>query len=501
MRVATYTRISTDEENQPYSLGAQDDRLSAYIRSQEGWETARRYSDQMTGSVLERPDLQRALRDARAGLFDLLLVYRVDRLARSVRGLAQILEELEAAKVIFRSATEPFETGSAPGRMMIQMLGVFAEFERATLIDRVVAGMERKASRGEWHGGKTPFGYAGDSNALTIVTSEAVVVRQIFELCRSERFGARAIANWLNQAGTRTRSGKPWGHKTILDMLRNPIYAGNVAFRGAVHQGLHTAIVDGETFDACVAVLDERGENHSLRASNSSVYGLASMLRCTKCRRRLVGTAATGRNYRYGYYTCLGRQQYGRHHGCDTRRITAHRADVQALHRSLFLFRDHKDLVRDGLGKAAAEWEAAQPKVAEQLAAVRGEIARTEAMRRRYEIAFEDESMPAETCSRRLNELESQLRTLQTRAGDLEAAAASRPQFEITDAVLDQVAVDIEQVIENGSDAQKKALLREIIYEIETDGIHAWPKYRLPVQGVRIVGTLVDPGGFEPPTF
>ena len=114
MRVATYTRISTDEEHQPYSLEAQDTRLGAYITSQEGWELTRRYSDRMTGSTLERPELQRALADARLGRFDLMLVYRVDRLSRSVRGLAQILEELDHARVVFRSATEPFDSGRQP---------------------------------------------------------------------------------------------------------------------------------------------------------------------------------------------------------------------------------------------------------------------------------------------------------------------------------------------------------------------------------------------------
>jgi site-specific DNA recombinase len=201
VRVATYTRISTDEENQPYSLSAQDDRLVAYVRSQEGWEIVRKYTDQMTGSTLERPDLQRALADARCGLYDLLLVCRVDRLSRSVRGLTQFLEDLAAAGVLFRSATEPVDTGSPSGRMSLQMLGVFAEFERATLIDRVVAGMERKASRGEWHGGRTPYGYAGNSSGLTIVQSEAEVVRTIFDLCHKKRLGSRAIANWLKSRG------------------------------------------------------------------------------------------------------------------------------------------------------------------------------------------------------------------------------------------------------------------------------------------------------------
>jgi site-specific DNA recombinase len=129
VRVATYTRISTDEEHQPYSLEAQTARLGAYVQSQDGWEISRRYTDQMTGSTLDRPGLRQALDDAREGRFDMLLVYRVDRFARSVRALALLLEELDRAHVHFRSATEPFDTGTAAGRMMVQMLGVFAEFE------------------------------------------------------------------------------------------------------------------------------------------------------------------------------------------------------------------------------------------------------------------------------------------------------------------------------------------------------------------------------------
>ena len=117
MRIATYTRISTDEEHQPYSLEAQAIRLDSYAKSQEDWRIVRRFTDQASGAILERPGLERALREAEASRFDLLLVYRVDRLSRSVRGLAQILERLDAAKVLFRSATEPFDTASSAGRI------------------------------------------------------------------------------------------------------------------------------------------------------------------------------------------------------------------------------------------------------------------------------------------------------------------------------------------------------------------------------------------------
>ena len=159
MRVACYLRISTDEECQPFSLEAQQERLAAYVAVQPGWVLARSYSDRMSGKRLDRPALQQALHDARAGRYDLLLVFKVDRLARSTGGLAKVLEELDAAGVAFRSASEPFDTATAAGRMMMQMLGVFAEFEREMIVERTRMGLARKAARGEWTGGTPPFGY------------------------------------------------------------------------------------------------------------------------------------------------------------------------------------------------------------------------------------------------------------------------------------------------------------------------------------------------------
>src|SRR6266498_253162 len=141
MKVATYTRISTDEERQPFSLEAQTDRLSAYISSQDGWRLVASFTDQLSGKTLNRPGLQQALAEARLGRFDLLLVYRVDRLSRSVRGLAQILEDLEAAGVSFRSATEPFDTTT----------GRTDDGPAPRGLRRVRAGVDRGA-----HGGRAP---------------------------------------------------------------------------------------------------------------------------------------------------------------------------------------------------------------------------------------------------------------------------------------------------------------------------------------------------------
>jgi site-specific DNA recombinase len=162
VRIGIYLRRSTDDEHQPYSIEAQETRLAAYIDSQPGWQLVARFCDDASGATAQRNDLQRALAAARTGLIDVLLVLRVDRFSRNLRDLVVLLDELDHAGVAFRSATEPFDTSTPMGRMLVQMLGMFAQFERDVIIDRVIAGMERKATKGKWKGGKRPFGYQVD---------------------------------------------------------------------------------------------------------------------------------------------------------------------------------------------------------------------------------------------------------------------------------------------------------------------------------------------------
>ncbi|MHB8578003.1 MAG: recombinase family protein, partial [Dehalococcoidia bacterium] len=305
--MATYTRISTDEEHQPFSLEAQAERLGSYVRSQDNWQLARRYTDQMSGSTLERPGLQQALADARAKSYDMLLVYRVDRLCRSVRALAQLLEELDQAGVSFRSATEPFDTGTAAGRMMVQMLGVFAEFERATLIDRVIAGMERKAARGEWLGGNAPYGYRvnRDTALLELNEAEAPVARLIFDLYARKHLGARGVASYLSRHGHRSRPGHLWSHVGVLGVLRNPVYVGKIAFRDVEYDAPHAPLIEPEVFAQAQRLLRKRGDDASTRRSNTTDFLLSGLVVCAACGRRYVGTAAHGRSARYRYYTCF----------------------------------------------------------------------------------------------------------------------------------------------------------------------------------------------------
>src|SRR6266702_538091 len=229
-RAAIYLRRSTDDEPQPFSIGAQDTALGSYVTTQPDWTLVAKFTDDASGATTGRPGLQQALRAARGGRFDVLLVYRVDRFSRRLSDLLELLNELEEAGVAFASATEPFDTSTSIGRMLVQLLGVFAEFEREAIIDRVTAGMNAKAAKGKWPGGRLPYGYQRDPATSKLVPdpAQAPVVRDIFRLYTRNRLGTRAIAAELNARGLRTRPGKPWSGHVIGLMLANPAYAGDI---------------------------------------------------------------------------------------------------------------------------------------------------------------------------------------------------------------------------------------------------------------------------------
>jgi DNA invertase Pin-like site-specific DNA recombinase len=238
-RVCLYTRISTDEENQPTSLHSQRERLEAFCAAQEGWRIVAHEEDRSTGAKLDRPGLTQALELARTGKTDLLLVYRVDRLSRKVRQLAQLAEELDSYDVVLRSATEPFDTGSAAGRMMLQMLGVFAEFEHATIVDRVSAGIERRAKEGKWATGRLPFGYRRNDRKELIPDERTVpTIKRIFELYTAGRLGTAAIARRLaDEQAAAPPAG--WQPAVVQLVLQNEAYLGRVLWRGQSLPGLH----------------------------------------------------------------------------------------------------------------------------------------------------------------------------------------------------------------------------------------------------------------------
>ena len=508
MRIATYTRISTDEVNQPYSLAAQAERLSAYISSQDDWEHVASYSDQASGAKLERQGLQRALSEAQLSRFDVLLVYRVDRLCRSVGLLAEVLSRLDSSGVGFRSATEPFETTTPSGRMMMQMLGVFAEFERASIIERVVMGMGRKAAEGKWVGGTQPFGYrkAPDGGRLVAESSEAALVPVIFDRYVNALLGSHEIARRLNEHGYRTRAGRPWSFKSVLTVLRNRAYLGEVGWRGEWFPGEHEALVDPEVFHKAEALLKERGEDPAKRAADSSEYLLTGLVVCAYGA-RFTGTAATGRHRTYRYYTCGSRQRYGRA-TCSAGRLPAEALDEAIVAGLLDLFKDGA-LIEEAVRRARERAGATHELVAAEIDGIEKELSSIEAAIDRYLTSFERGSLSEETCAPRVNALGERATGLRIHRdellGQLEAADLQAP----SDTDLADVRHDLETAIRDGSPAQVKALVHALVHEVRVEAPDAVrPVFKIPAgtdvttlsEAVRAPSRSVEVSGLEPPT-
>ena len=503
MRVATYTRISTDEAHQPYSLDAQAERLAAYIASQDGWSHVRSFTDRKSGATLDRPGLRRAMQEARAGRYDLLLVYRVDRLARSARGLAQVLEELEQAGAAFRSATEPFETATAAGRMMVQMLGVFAEFERATIIDRVVAGMERKAARGGWASGGPPYGYDLRDGALVVNGQQAPLVPVIFERYARQRMGARAVAMWLNEQGHRTKQGRPWSHTSVLTVLRNRAYIGEVFFRGRHYPGQHAPLIDRALFDEAADLLTDRAADPAKRAATSPDYLLGGLVICQRCGRRFVGNAAHGNRYRYEYYTCFSRHRYGTA-TCDAERLPAGELD-RAVCDALVNLYDGSDLFTEAIRNATGRKQQLRAQWQAELATLDADLAKAEQAIERYLLAFENGTLPEAQCGERVRALGAKIAQSRDRQAEL-ADLLNQPDSEPpSQDDLKALGAELREAITTGTAHDRKRLLQALVHEVRVQARgHIVPVFKDPASfvtpEVRTLEDLVPPAGIEPAT-
>jgi site-specific DNA recombinase len=414
VRVATYGRISTDETNQPYSLGAQRERLDSYVASQDGWQMVARYEDRASAKTLARPNLAALRAAAVRKEFDLLLVHKVDRLSRSIGQLAALIEELDKAGVAFRSASEPFDTSTPAGRMMMQMLGVFAEFERASIVERIDIGMERKAKLGGWTVGTYPFGYRKLDGIIgpSVDPAAAPIVREIFERYTQDRAGSTEIAAALSARGVRTRYGKPWSRKAVLDVLRNRAYLGEVPFRGVWYEGHQEALIKRTVFDAAQAILEGRTAESGRRKSDGSDYLLSGLqIICDRCGHRMIGAAARGRGgKRYAYYTCYARSRYGTSH-CDQARLNKDELEqaVMAQMREVY---SNSALIESALTEAQAELAKTETARSERLAVVEAEAVDLRTRIDRYFASFEAGELSPQLAGGRVEALQSRLQVL-----------------------------------------------------------------------------------------
>jgi site-specific DNA recombinase len=315
-RCAIYTRKSSEEglEQEFNSLAAQREACEAYIRSQqhEGWVLARtRYDDGgFSGGNMERPALQGLLADIRAGRIDILVVYKVDRLTRSLADFARLVEIFDAQGASFVSVTQQFNTTSSMGRLTLNVLLSFAQFEREVTGERIRDKIAASKKKGMWMGGNVPLGYDASERTLVINPAEAETVRRVFALYR-ELGCARRVKEEVDRLGLRTkcsttangteRGGKTFSRGHLYTLLSNPIYTGQIAHKGQLYPGQHPALIEDEAWTAVRDQLAGNARDHR-RKTKAAEPSLLTGLLVDARGERLTPSHAVKKGRRYRYY-------------------------------------------------------------------------------------------------------------------------------------------------------------------------------------------------------
>lgn len=322
IRCAVYTRKSVDEglDQAMNTLTVQREAAEAYIRSQqsEGWHCLEaKYDDGgYTGANIKRPALQRLLDDIKAGRVDCVVVYKVDRLSRSLLDFAKLSELFDQHGVSFVSVTQQINTGNSMGKLMLNVLLSFAQFEREIIAERTRDRMAAARRKGRWIGGRPFLGYdvAPEGRALLVNELEAIQVRRAFEVYLEERSISQSVRRlrsegirlkkWVNRAGNTTGGGM-MTKGSLHSMLSNVAYIGKVSYEGEIIEGAHEAIVALDVFEAVHAQLRENNRTGGTKVRNKHDALLRGLLRCSHCGTSMSHSFTKKKSGKiYRYYVC-----------------------------------------------------------------------------------------------------------------------------------------------------------------------------------------------------
>jgi Site-specific recombinases, DNA invertase Pin homologs len=464
MRAALYIRVSTDEQaREGFSIDAQKRKLLAYAESQDWDVVSVLVDDGYSAKDLNRPAMQELLQKVRNEEIDVVLVFKLDRLTRSVRDLYALLDEFSRHDVGFRSAQEQFDTTTTMGRAMLGILGIFAQWERETIAERVRFGMEQKVREGKKPGGKYPFGYDRKGN---LIPDEAEIIRRVRELYMKENLSFLKIAERLNSEG-KLRRGHEWTRNTVALTLENPFYAGIIRFGSKMKNGkypqrkrdLRVDVIDvpgdheqvwtKEEYDEHLRLMRMRSVGNNSRKLD---YIFSGLLRCGRCGSTMFGRLTTKRNRKSGeivrtpYYFCGKRKD---NNGCDMPMFR----QVHVEH----LIMKYIESIR--LDRSKIELKQDRTELNKKIRLVNNELNRIRERRKRWQYMYVNELISEVDLRRNLNEEKEQEEKLLGELRGLENQ--KKEEFEYPARLLE--IVDVWDQIDN---QQKRELVWAIFDEI-----------------------------------
>jgi site-specific DNA recombinase len=499
IRCAIYTRKSTEVglEQNFNSLDAQRDACLAYIQSQrhEGWKCLpTRYDDGgFTGGNMERPALKRLLADVEAGKIDCLVTYKIDRLSRSLLDFARIIGIFEKHHVSFVSITQQFNSATSMGRLVLNVLLSFAQFEREIISERTRDKIAATRRKGKWSGGLPILGYDVDHHILRLVVNpkEAGRVRVIFDLYLEhqallpvvrelERRGWRTKV-WVTRKG-RKLGGQPFTKTNLHKLLTNATYAGKLRYKKEVHNGEHPAIVDPVKWQKVQELLQGNRYKGSTERNRSEAI-LKGLLYCRPCGSAMSPTYSSKGGKRYRYYMCSQAQKRGWDH-CPSQSVPAGSMERIVLEQIAKVGQD-----QERSGKILNE---ASKQRKTRLADLEGERRRLE-----RELKIVTENLAQGNGANDRKQPVSRFETIQENIGHLERRLAEAQ--EQTQA-LQQPALEVEQAalalmaLKHGFDelpvTEQARLIRSMVERVDYDG--AQGKLALTLDPAGLVAVLEE---------
>jgi len=382
--------------------------------------------------------------------------------------------------------------------MFLQLLGVFAEFERRTLIERILAGLRVKASRGLWVGGPPPFGYCLVDKVLCAVPDEAIVVQRVFDEYLAGD-GAKTIANRLNDQGHQTRKGSRWTAQAILGMLRRVTYVGRIRHRDDVHEGAHAAIIEPDVFEDVQTRLGANGG--APRTRESRTYLLAGTLRCGECGAAMTGAMAGGNGGTYRYYRCTAAAKDKG--ACQGVSVRADEIESQFIDEIVEVYK------RVGFFEAALESVRANvPSVIDELSAELVATRKLAASDRqsidRYLRSFEAGRFEIDEVQDRLSELSASRAARDAWCAELEAKIERVQSAAQPAPAMDTSAGMVERALRGPMDPATRLFVEAAVAAMTIDSDrNVKMTLRVPSPGTLVSkeSSLVELGGIEPPSI
>lgn len=478
-RCAIYTRKSTSVglEQEFNSLDAQREACLSYIQRQPGWMALEpRYDDGgFTGANTDRPAFQRLLQDVDAGRVDVVVVYKVDRLSRSLLDFAKVMERFNAAGTSFVSVTQNFSTADAMGRLTLNMLMSFAEFEREMISERTRDKIAASRRKGKWTGGSVPLGYSVVDKKLVVNELEAALVREIFALYHEHR-SALAVVRILNERQhtprRNTMSGlarrpRAWVTNDVYRILKNPVYAGYYIVGGEIFPGEHSPLIERSLFERTQKLLALATVPRRI-ASRNPEYLLRGIVHCARCGASFTSASTTTRTAVHRYYRCATRDKQGRQ-ACPARPVTAGAIETYVVER-----------LRDAVagGDLAGEVTAA---VQRRIADVRrnlevehrmlpGQIASLSAELQRDTDAMQHLTGPARRpIEARLQAAGDKLARSEARLVAVEAELHRLDEIQVEGAWVAECLTDFHRVWDVLTSENRARLLRVVVQRVELD--------------------------------